>query len=117
MPKEDAKASGRRLVLLVLGVLSTSALHGYAIARQIREESGGVFQPGEGLLYPLLHELEEEGAIESHWQEADGRRRKVYALTPRGHRRLAEERARFEAETLATRAILARTEAESIALG
>ncbi|MCL8209301.1 MAG: helix-turn-helix transcriptional regulator [Actinomycetia bacterium] len=117
MSKEDVKASGRRLVLLVLGVLSTSALHGYAIARQIREESGGVFQPGEGLLYPLLHQLEEEGAIQSHWEEVDGRRRKVYTLTPQGHRRLADERALFEAETRATRAILARTEAQSLALG
>ena len=117
MTKEDSKASGRRLVLLVLGVLSASALHGYAIARQIREESGGVFQPGEGLLYPLLHELEEEGSIQSRWEEAEGRRRKVYALTPSGHRRLADERALFEAETRATQAVLARLEAQSLALG
>ncbi len=113
----DGKASGRRLVLLVLGVLRESPLHGYAIARRIVEGSGGVFQPGEGLLYPLLHELQEEGAIQSHWQEADGRRRKVYALTVLGQTRYADEFARFESEVRATQSVLAGTEGHALALG
>lgn len=113
----DGKASGRRLVLLVLGVLKGGPLHGYAIARRISEGSGGVFQPGEGLLYPLLHELEEKGSIRSRWEDAEGRRRKVYALTPEGTARLADELARFEAETQATEAVLAGTEAHALALG
>jgi PadR family transcriptional regulator PadR len=113
----DTKTSGRRLVLLVLGVLRSGPLHGYAIARRITEQSGGVFQPGEGLLYPLLHELEEEGSITSRWEEADGRRRKVYTLTAHGHRRYADELARFKAETEATVAVLAGTEGHSLALG
>lgn len=117
MAMTDGKTSGRRLVLLVLGVLRESPLHGYAIARRIVEGSSGVFQPGEGLLYPLLHELEEEGAIQSHWREVDGRRRKVYAITARGQTRYADEFARFEAETRATKSVLAGTEAHALALG
>jgi len=112
-----SKASGRRLVLLVLGVLRDGALHGYAIARRITEDSGGVFQPGEGLLYPLLHELEEQGSIRSHWEDAEGRRRKVYTVTPQGRGRYDDELARYEAETRATAAVLAGTEGHSLALG
>ncbi len=117
MATTDKKASGRRLVLLVLGVLREAPLHGYAIARHIQEGSGGVFQPGEGLLYPLLHELEQEGAIQSHWEQAEGRRRKVYALTARGQTRYADEFARFEAEMRATQSVLAGTEGHALALG
>lgn len=117
MVRDENTASGRRLVLLVLGVLRTGALHGYAIARRIMEDSQGVFQPGQGLLYPLLHELEEQGSVGSHWEEADGRRRKVYTLTPEGRRRYSDELARFRRETEATRAVLAETEGHSLALG
>lgn len=117
MATADQKASGRRLILLVLGVLRGSPLHGYAIARQITEQSGGVFQPGEGLLYPLLHELEEAGLVASSWEQADARRRKVYALTTNGHKRYSEELARFEAETTATTAVLRGTEGHTLALG
>ena len=41
----------------------------------------------DGSLYPALHELELEGAIEATWTKApDGRRRRVYSLTRRGRR-------------------------------
>jgi PadR family transcriptional regulator PadR len=113
----DPKTSRRRLVLLVLGVLRNGPFTGDAIARRITEPSVGVFQPGEGLLYPLLHELEEEGSIASRWEEADERRRKVYTLTAHGHQRYTDELARFKAETGATMAVLAGTEGHSPALG
>lgn len=117
MAAADGKSSGRRLVLLVLAVLRTGPRHGYAIAKRITEDSGGVFQPGEGLLYPLLHELEEQGSIRSHWEAADGRQRKVYTLTAHGQGRYRDELARFDAETRATTAVLTGTEENSLALG
>ena len=39
----------------------------------------------EGTLYPMLHALEKEGAVESYWYDTDeGRRRKYYKLTDTG---------------------------------
>lgn len=117
MKASGEAASGRRLVLLVLSVLAGGAMHGYAVARRIEEASGGVIAPGEGLLYPLLHELEQAGHLTSRWEEASGRRRKVYAITPAGSRRLAEERARWQTEVRAVQAVVTGREATRLALG
>jgi len=110
-------ATGRRLALLVLAVLRSDALHGYAIARRIEDGSGGVFSPGEGLLYPLLHELEQQGHLTSRWEEVSGRRRKLYAITATGGRRLEEERRRWETETRAVAGVIGAKEDVGLALG
>jgi DNA-binding PadR family transcriptional regulator len=48
----------------------------------------------EGTVYPALHRLEQAGLLASRWvTAASGRRRRVYALTRRGERALAERRA------------------------
>ncbi|MDR2453415.1 MAG: helix-turn-helix transcriptional regulator [Bifidobacteriaceae bacterium] len=42
------------------------------------------------MLYPLLHRLEANGYVEASWGVAgNGRRRKVYAITPAGRAQLA----------------------------
>ena len=73
--------------LLVLATLEDGPKHGYQIALDVEEESDGAFELQHGTLYPVLHRLAKEGLIEGDWEE-DGRRRKVYVLTDRGHRRL-----------------------------
>lgn len=109
--------SGRRLILLILGVLSEGPLHGYGVVQRIEERSGGLLTPGEGLLYPLLHELEGTGLLSSTWEEVAGRRRKIYALTRSGERRFADEFARWQAETKAVRQIVDPKEDARLALG
>jgi DNA-binding PadR family transcriptional regulator len=74
---------------LVLAILAEAPLHGYALARRLEERARGTLKIREGSLYPALHELELEGAIEATWTRADGRRRRVYSLT-RGGRRIAK---------------------------
>lgn len=64
---------------LILVVLGDGPLHGYAIACELRERSGGELEVAEGTLYPMLHKLEEEGLIHSRWETVNGRRRRVYA--------------------------------------
>lgn len=72
---------------LVLASLAEADLHGYALARQLEERSRGMLKIREGSLYPALHELELEGAIEATWTRApDGRRRRVYSITAAGRR-------------------------------
>jgi PadR family transcriptional regulator PadR len=113
MPRE-----GRRLVLLILAVLRQTPLHGYAIARRIEEESGRVFAPGEGLLYPLLHQLERGGLVQSSWEQADGRGRKVYSLTEAGRRRFEAELHLWKSETEAVmRVVRGVGEGASLAMG
>ncbi len=76
---------------LVLSLLAANESYGYAILRDIERLSGEKIQWTEGMLYPVLHRLEEEGQIRSRWKIAEnGRRRKYYSLCPRGRTALAE---------------------------
>ena len=84
-----------QLELAVLATLQGEPLHGYAIIRALRERSGGEFDVFEGTLYPALHRLEEAGLVKSRWATATGRRRRVYELTKRGGRALADQRSEW----------------------
>jgi PadR family transcriptional regulator, regulatory protein PadR len=75
---------------LVLGILRSGDSYGYAIIKRVRELSGGVLEWTEGMLYPVLHRLEEQGSVESYWiGEEGGRRRKYYRITEAGVSALA----------------------------
>jgi len=51
------------------------------IIKRVRELSGGEMEWAEGMLYPVLHRLEDRGLIESTWRVSEeGRRRKYYRL-------------------------------------
>ena len=81
---------------LILAVLAETDQHGYALARKLEERARGTLKIREGSLYPALHELELEGAIEATWTRApDGRRRRVYALTRAGRRAAKSARAEW----------------------
>lgn len=87
----DTRSLGRDVnEALVLSVLRDEPRHGYEIALEVEERSGGAFELQHGTLYPILHRLEEEGRIRGAWSE-EGRRRKVYRLTQAGRRHLGEE--------------------------
>ncbi len=82
------------LDMIVLAALAGGPAHGYAVIEEIKRRSGGAFELPEGTVYPVLHRLEESGLLSSRWTTADsGRRRRVYAMTRRGGRALAEQRA------------------------
>jgi PadR family transcriptional regulator PadR len=71
--------------LLILGVLQKGPLHGYAIMRELEVLSDGYFNMTAALLYPTLHRMEQDGLIQSKWEESSGaRRRKVYKITQKG---------------------------------
>ncbi len=74
---------------LILSILSTGPHHGYQLALELEEKSGGAFRFNHGTLYPILHKLEKEGLIRGDWLDEETRRkRKSYALTSDGRRRL-----------------------------
>jgi transcriptional regulator len=100
------------LDLIVLAALSAGPAHGYAVIEAIRRRSGYAFDLPEGTIYPALHRLEQTGLLVSRWVTAEsGRRRRVYALTRRGERALAERRAVWQQFCAAIGGLLAGTRA------
>jgi PadR family transcriptional regulator PadR len=82
------------LNVLVLRALSWHPMHGYAVARFIRDGSGERFRILDGALYTALHRMEELGWVESSWGQSDkGKRAKFYEITTAGRRALKAETA------------------------
>ena len=71
---------------LLLAVLVDEPGHGYAVSQRLADRSGGALAVPEGSLYPALQRLERLGLVRSSWVTADGRRRRVYALSAAGRR-------------------------------
>src|SRR5262245_54589296 len=85
------------LDLLILRTLQTEPLHGWAISERVQQISQDVLQINQGSLYPALHRLEHDGAIEAEWATSElGRRAKYYRLTASGRRRLSVETSEWE---------------------
>src|SRR5687768_12840936 len=85
------------LDLLILRILQTQSLHGWAISERIQQISQDVLQINQGSLYPALHRLEHRGWIEAEWAVSElGRRAKYYELTPAGRRQLTVEADEWE---------------------
>ena len=77
------------LDFLVLQALSRQSMHGYDIARFIRDGSDGTFRILDGALYTALHRMEEREWVESEWGISErGKRAKFYRLTGSGRRAL-----------------------------
>lgn len=71
--------------LLILATIRAGPKHGYQIALEIEERSGGYFGFQHGTLYPILHRLEKEGYIDGAWGSGRiPRRRKEYRITGQG---------------------------------
>ena len=74
---------------LILAILVDGRKHGYQLALEIEEKSGGLFKFNHGTLYPILHRLEKEKLIRGTWkQEGPKRQRKYYTLTSAGKKYL-----------------------------
>jgi len=77
------------LDILVLKAVVNEPLHGYAVARWIRETTDDALQIEEGALYTALHRLEKRGWIQSDWGLSENNRRaKFYGLTTSGMKQL-----------------------------
>ena len=62
---------------LILSILEENDNYRYSIIKKVKELSENKIQWTEGMLYPVLHRLEDQGAIESYWQQSEtGRKRK-----------------------------------------
>ncbi len=81
----------------LLAALAGMPCHGYQLVEQLKRRSDGIFELGEGTIYPLLYKLEARGWIKGQWDADTGRRRRrVYRITPRGRRQLAQRARQWE---------------------
>lgn len=77
--------------VIILSLLSENAMYGYELAQRIENESEGFLRFREGTLYPALKKLENQGLVESYWQDStEGPRRKYYKITTTGNKVLSE---------------------------
>src|SRR6185295_5466418 len=77
------------LVMLVLRVLQSGPLHGYAIAQRIHVLTSDQLQVEEGSLYPALQRILVKGWAKAEWGTSETNRRvRCYRLTPAGRTQL-----------------------------
>ncbi len=81
---------------LILATVEGGPLHGYAIAEELADRSGGALDIATGTLYPALRRLEKAGWLVSDWSTVGGRKRRTYRLTSAGRRALKAERAAWD---------------------
>ncbi len=91
-PLETQNLSRSCHEVLILALLAAGPKHGYQLALELEEKSGGHFRLQYGTLYPILHKLEKGGLIGGAWDEDSPRRkRKTYKLTRKGRRHLGAQ--------------------------
>jgi len=96
MPKPKSDLLQGTLDLLILRTLELQPMHGWGVTNRIQQLSDSVLQVNQGSLYPALHRLEEQGWISASWKTSENNRQaKYYALTAKGRRQLAEEKANW----------------------
>jgi PadR family transcriptional regulator, regulatory protein PadR len=76
--------------LLILRLLQQEEMYGYEIVQAIHSRTDDVIAVGEGVIYPVLHGLEREGALTSRRKRVNGRCRIYYSVTAKGSRRLSD---------------------------
>lgn len=73
--------------LLLLQLLSQREMYGYELVKSIKLVTEDAISLGEGVIYPVLHSLERNGALKSRRKAVGGRTRVYYAVTPKGRKR------------------------------
>jgi len=85
------------LYLLILRTLSRGPLHGYAIAKRIKEASREGLEIEDGSLYPALNRMLIKGWVASEWGVSENNRKaRFYHLTAQGRKQLEREAGEFD---------------------
>ena len=93
----DKKLMAMGTSMMILKLLEEQDMYGYQMIKTLEEKSENVFSLKEGTLYPILHNLEKEGAVEGFEKAAEnGRMRKYYHLTKEGSKMLNTKKAEWD---------------------
>lgn len=79
------------IAYLVLELLEEKPRYGYEILKEIKQLSGGHWEPSYGSVYPILYKFEEKDLADRIERE-DEPDRKYFQLTDRGREKLEEKR-------------------------
>jgi PadR family transcriptional regulator, regulatory protein PadR len=105
MPKQEMPSGA--LVLLILRVLRSGSLHGYAIAQRIYSLSSEVLRVEEGALYPALQRILLKGWVTSEWGISETNRKvRFYRLTRAGRKQLEMEMSGYDRVNAAIQSVL-----------
>ncbi|MBV9761274.1 MAG: PadR family transcriptional regulator [Acidobacteriaceae bacterium] len=100
------------LELMILHTLRLKPMHGYALAKHIKQVSEDLLHIEEGSLYPALQRLLKEGLLEAEsGVSAKGRPTRIYRLTGAGRRHLKREASSFDRMLTGITRVLAAAEA------
>lgn len=102
MNKESLKGHSE---LLILSALAQRPMHGYALSEYLKQHTDETFKFGVGMMYPMLHRLEQKKYIKGEWKQvlgADpstklGTGRRVYSLSKQGKKALAAKKKEWTA--------------------
>ena|SRR5438128_232197 len=84
------------LYMMILRTLARGPLHGYAIAKQIKDASRDLLIIEDGSLYPALNRMMVKGWLKAEWGVSENNRSaRFYRLTPQGRRQLEAETDKF----------------------
>ena len=93
--------------MLILRVLQSGELHGYAIAQRIHLLSSEALAVEEGLLYPTLQKMLVKGWVTADWGISETNRKvRLYRLTAAGRKQLTAEVSEYNRLTSAIQEIL-----------
>lgn len=93
--------------LLMLDVLREGPTYGYEIVRRVAKQSKHTIRWHLGTVYHVLHHLERQGLVTSHWKcVGRSRERKYYRLTTRGRAARNQWRAQWQAFSKSVNALL-----------
>ena len=93
--------------MLILRVLASQPLHGYAIAQRIHTLSSDALRVEEGSLYPALQKILLKGWVTAAWGTSEtGRKVRFYKITRAGLKQLEAEASQYDRLTKAIQAIL-----------
>jgi PadR family transcriptional regulator PadR len=85
------------LYMMVLRTLNQGPMHGYAIAKRIRDFSRGDLEIEDGSLYPALNRMLVKGWLKAEWGMTDNNRKaRFYQLTAMGKKQLEKESSAFD---------------------
>lgn len=97
--------------MMILQSLRRKPMHGYALAKHIKQVSDELLQIEEGSLYPALQRMLKQGWLQSKLGISEKNRPiRIYSVTRAGLKHLEQEVDRFERMFLGIRRVLGAVE-------
>lgn len=95
--KVDKNLMSGSTTMLILNLLNDGDKYGYQMIEELERRSENVFTLKAGTLYPILHNLEQQGMVESYDDiSANARPRKYYKITKSGRALFQEKKSEWQ---------------------